>query len=162
MLTFEGAAVFCDAEQTCDHNFGQQSDIAPQKQTENSKLLQKYILRFKSQLPKSIPTISVQISEWGGCLFTIWGDCAEWAGGGNGRIVGVGWGNVWGNIWQCMAMYDNVWQCMGWCMRQSSSRKQGRGRMGSDSSRKWGEQKGPCHHHHHRQGRKSLYTSYNS
>ena len=46
---------------------------------------------------------------------------------------------------QCTgAMYGNVWQCMGWCMRQSSSRKQGRGRMGSDSSRKWGEeQKGP-------------------
>ena len=111
MLTFEGAAVFCDAEQTCDHNFGQQSDIAPQKQTENSKLLQKYILRFKSQLPKSIPTISVQISEWGGCLFTIWGDCAEWAGGGNGRIVGVGWGNVWGNVQgQYMAMYGLVYE----------------------------------------------------
>ena len=46
MLTFEAAAVLGDAEQTCGHKFRQQSDIAPQKQTEKTKLLPKRLFKL--------------------------------------------------------------------------------------------------------------------
>ena len=50
------------------------------------------------------------------------------------------WGSVWGNV-------DCRGQCMGRC--EAEQGRQGRGRMGGDSSRKWGEQKGPQKHPHH-------------
>ena len=63
-------------------------------------------------------------------------------GGGNGGVVGVGWGNVWSNVGRSAWVAAVV---VGQKSRGEQGRagRQGRGRMGGDSSRKWGEQKGP-------------------
>ena len=63
--------------------------------------------------------------------------------GGNGGVVGLvgamygamyNRGSAWVDVGQIRVVQDRAGQCR---------TEQGRGRMGGDSSRKWGEQKGP-------------------
>ena len=66
--------------------------------------------------------------------------CAEWAWGGNLRTTRrapLQWQQLDLEVMYCVEKLlgsSNVW---------GMRRRQGRGRMGSESSRKWGEQKGP-------------------
>ena len=84
-------------------------------------------------------TIAIHTSEWGGGCSPF----KETVPNGPGRRE---WWGSWGGLGQCMEQCRA--QCMGSCgaEEQQSRGRQGRAggqRMGGDSSRKWGEQKGP-------------------